>query len=536
MISSTHRKDMKLLPFVLSLVILSIVIDQTPAYSQADHTHDIQMPAILSDNAVLQAGHPIPIWGRGKPGTKLTVQLNGQTVETIIDETGKFLVYLPATAPSHTPHSLTIQSDAGTTIQIKNIIIGDVWLASGQSNMEWELENVKGGQQTAIHANDPSLRLFEIDRRQRLRSDGGDIQGKWVVVQPRSARKFSAVGYYFGQMVRSKTAMPVGVIQAAYGGTKIEAWTPRPIIVGDTSYSDQLTLLNKAENQAIRQRQKWIQQSKQWVANKEQQDPETQLSSLLSTNPPQWPLAAFSKHTPSVLFTGMIEPILPFSLKGVIWYQGESNWRSAGTYAYRLDMLVRSWRQAFKRDLPFGIVQIAPYARYTEFPKIWDAQRRVVQATDQTGLIVITDVADLDDIHPRAKQPVGERLALWALKDVYHLSDAYYSGPLFQKATFSPDTLTLEFTFADTLTTRKGQTLSGFEIAGPDGIFKPVEAKIVASPDHKQDHKQDHIIIAVNSDTCQVRYEWRSTADPILTNSSGLPASPFYHSECGGKK
>lgn len=493
------------------------------AHGTAPAEPEIWLPRIISNNAVFQAERELPIWGRATPGTTITLAFNGHQVDAPVGEDGTFLATLPPSAPNAQGQPLILTTSDGLSKTVTNIIIGQVWLASGQSNMEWSMGQVENGYEDALANDDPNLRIFKVNRRRRALDDGGDISGNWIIARRGRTFGVTAVGFHFGRVLRSELNQPVGVIQVAWGGTRSEAWTPTQTIFSDPNFADEAEALRDLRQNIADIRRQSARQLQSWGASAARQS-DDQLNTI--AGPPSWPYPG-GANAPTVLFTGMIEPLLPIAVKGTIWYQGEANVvRRPHLYEYRLAAMIESWREHIGGDLPFGIVQIAPFRSREDTPLVQDAQLGVANTIANTGLVVITDITDLDDIHPPKKRPVGERLAAWALRDVYGLTDAYYGGPLFTSVTFEDDTARIAYRFADGLTTRDGKPLSDFEVASADGVFVPAKASI--------DGDTTSVSFPAGEGVCQIRYAYRADADPQLTNTTGLPASPFHHSECDG--
>lgn len=389
--------------------VLSTLIFIGPAFANLGQ---IRLPAILSDGAVLQAELPVPVWGDATPLSEVRVKFGDQQATSTADASGRFQVQLQPMPIESDSRSLIISDSAGARRVVEDVIVGEVWLASGQSNMEWELEHAgPEGQRAAMTSDDPLMRMFLVERRARL-MEGGDVVGRWVHVRPRSARRFSAVGFFFGQNLRNRLNAPVGVIAAAWGGTQVQAWSPEEALEQESAFAEERLELEASRERNRVDRNAALESFEIWLAQAQAQaDP------MGLTSPPGWPDEDFSKNTPSVLFNGMIEPLIPYSLRGVIWYQGESDHREADLYAPRLRATFAAWRARWGQDLPFGQVQLAPYDRY-DFTELRQAQSDI--STDPgIGIVSTEDLGNPIDIHPRRKAPVGDRLADWAIADVY---------------------------------------------------------------------------------------------------------------------
>ncbi len=417
---------------------------------------DITLPKIINSNMVLQQGQPINIWGWADADESVTVGIADATATATADESGKWSVKLPAMKADGKVHTMTVVGN--NTIELTNILVGEVWLGSGQSNMALTVNRAKNAEAEIEAANYPELRLFLVPRAKSNKQENDTTGGEWQACNSQSVAGFSATAYYFARELQQELKIPVGIIASSWGGTKIEPWTP------------------KNGQQAI-------------------------------------------------LYNAMIHPLAPFSMRGFIWYQGESNVLSKAGLQY-FDMkkqLIEDWRKVWKNDeLSFNFVHIAPWSgRYEEgeLPKLWEAQTKTL-TLPHTGMAVITDAVDnIGDIHPISKQVVGKRLALWALAKNYG-KDVVYSGPLYKSMVIKGNQIRLKFDHAEGgLASRDGKPLTEFTVAGSDGEFVSVTAKIDGS---------DVIVSAESvSEPVSVRFGWHKTASPNLVNQAGLPAAPF---------
>jgi len=429
---------------------------------------DVELPSVIGDNMVLQRGQPLPVWGWAKPGEMIAVTFAGQSVATKTDKNGRWQVTL-AKIEAGGPLQMAITSQSGGKVVLKNILAGEVWVCSGQSNMEWPLSRAKDGRQEIAAAKFPKMRLFQIPK---VRSDKPETNcpGQWKECTPATAAGFSAVGYFFGRKLHEDLDVPVGLIQSAWGGTPAELWTRREVLEADPALKD---------------------------------------------------LAGRG----SKLYNAMIAPLIPFSIRGAVWYQGEANCSRAYQYRTLLPAMIKNWRDDWKRgDFPFGIVQLAPF-RYRRLDpaccaELWEAQLMTVKNVPHTGLAVTVDIGNVRNIHPANKQDVGHRLALWALAETYGKKDLVFSGPIYKSMTVEGRKIRLSFDHTGGgLSTLDGKPPSHFTIAGADEKFHPATAAI------------DGPTIVVSCDAVAkpvaVRYAWRDDAQPNLSNKAGLPASPF---------
>jgi sialate O-acetylesterase len=419
-------------------------------------------------HAVLQRDVPIPVFGSGPDGAKVTVTFAGQTLSTTI-ENSRWEVTLAPMPASSTPATLSI---VGTTTTVaEDVVVGDVWLASGQSNMERQLgprrpqQEIVGWKEAAARADFPLIRQYSVPQM-----SGGEeckeTYGTWTVCTPQTASDFTAVGFFFARAVQPAAGVPIGIIHASKGGSRIESWMSQ---------------------------EAW----------KSAPEPETRAGQTFRK----------SNH-----FYAMIAPLARIPIRGVLWYQGESNSNFASQYRGLFTSLISSWRELWRQpELPFLFVQIAPFEKMT--PEIREAQFQVLRNTRNTAMVVTTDLGDAKDIHPTRKQEVGERLALAAKALAYGGNDEY-SGPQFRSATPQGNTLVLAFDHVGQgLAVQGGGELRGFTLAGPDGVFLPATARIVGN----------EVVVSNDSipNPIAVRYGWANVPDVNLANTAGLPASPF---------
>jgi sialate O-acetylesterase len=471
----------------------------------------VMLNSLLSDGAVLQQGREIPVWGTAKDGEKITVRFLGQEVSTVSRD-GRWMVRLsPAKAGG--PHTMIISGE--NRITIRGLLIGEVWLCSGQSNMAFKLHRVENPEETINSAADPWLRFFHVPRR-AADDPGTDVGGNWGESTPQSASNFSAVAYFFGRDLRRSLDVPIGLIDASVGGTPAEAWTPHATLES----SPELRTILEKHSEAVRAFEPEKASGKLKQARVRHQEA-VQKAKADGKTPPRTPPAladpSVSAKRPSGLYNAMIAPLQPFAIAGAIWYQGEANAGRAAEYTPLFSAMIQSWRQAWGQgDFPFLFVQIAPHERMP--PEIREAQLMAWSQVPRTAMIVTTDVGDESDIHPRAKEPVGARLAL-AARAIAYGENISYSGPICESVKQENSNLVLNFSHINGGLTASGGELRGFEVAGPTGTFMPAKARIDG----------DRVIVssAAVPKPAAVRYGWENTPDVNLFNKAGLPASPF---------
>lgn len=451
---------------------------------------DVTLPSAIGDHMVLQRDAEVRIWGWADPGEAVTVTFAGQEEQVNADAEGNWSVMLDAMEASAEGRDLVIAGE--NRIEVADVLVGEVWVASGQSNMEWNVHNSNNPQEEIAAANHPGLRMWTAQRTVAGEPQR-DVPGQWRVCSPGTVGGFSAVGYYFARELYQRLDVPVGILHSSWGGTPSEAWTSR----------EKLEATDEAG---------------------------PILERFDAGNGP----AANHPHAPAGLFNGMIAPIVPYTIQGAIWYQGESNASRAEQYASIFPAMIHDWREQWGQgDFPFLFVQLANFMAYddqptdTDWSHLRDAQLHTLHTVPHTGMATIIDIGEANDIHPRNKQDVGLRLALWTLADTYG-QDVVKSGPVFVPGAVADvgHALVVQFdTFGSALKIREGDELRGFTIAGEDGRFIEAQAAIGYGDIEEP-------VITVWSDDVpdprHVRYAWKNNPeDANLVNEEGLPASPF---------
>ena len=461
---------------------------------------ELKPAAIFGDHMVLQQHLPVPVWGWSAANASVTVKFAGQTKTTRADADGKWLVKLGKLSGTFEPQTLVIEADETKTFT--NILVGEVWLASGQSNMEKPIGNQPGQKPTfnaeaeLATANFPAIRLFKIEKKLSATplADVEKFQG-WAECHSNSLNSisFSAAAYFFGREIHTNLNVPVGLVESSWGGTRIEPWTPP---VGFEQVASQ----------------------KKFAA------PASSTNKLANTRP-------------MAIYNAMIAPIAGFAMRGALWYQGESNLGGTNAdndyrdYADKMAALIGGWREIWGEGaFPFYFVQLAPFKYYgaktrranspEQLAEFWALQARAAREIKNSGMVVTTDLADdLNDIHPRNKADVGHRLALLALAKTYG-EKVESSGPVFRRVKFSGGKAIVKFNHARSgLVSQDGQPLTWFTLAGADGKFISADAKIVGDT--------VEVSAAAIEKPVAVRFAWAETAQPNLFNAAGLPAAPF---------
>jgi sialate O-acetylesterase len=466
---------------------------------------DVQLPGIISDHMLLQRDMPARVFGKALPGESVSVAYRTQTVKTTADPLGRWEVWLqPMTLGPAAP--MTIQG--ANTITIADVLVGDVWIGSGQSNMQWAVRQSDNADTEIAAANYPQIRLFYVPRKTSA-VPVDDVDARWVVCTPESAQEFSAVLYFFGRQMHKDLKAPIGLIHSSWGGTPIASWISGPSLVANLRLQPFLSYWQNAILQYPVNLARQEDALKKWEAGGSQ-GPR-----------PAAPLGPGHAHEPTTLYNAMLAPLVKYTIKGALWYQGETEAGRAQGHVYgdALMTLVNDWRRAFGQgDFPFYWVQLANYGNAAKNGHWMRVQEGQVKATAlrNTGLVVINDIGNPTNIHPTNKQDVGWRLAM--------LAQNKGASPLYRQFTREGDSFRIWFEHAGkTLKVRGGGTLIGFQIAGPDGRYLPASARI--------DGATVIVASAEVPNPTSVRYAWDYNPEANLVNDLGLPASLFRTNE-----
>ncbi|MBS0207872.1 MAG: sialate O-acetylesterase [Planctomycetes bacterium] len=483
---------------------------------------DVKLPAIFSDHMVLQADTGAPIWGWADPGEQVVVTIGTKTITSTAGADGRWQARMSKLPVSAEPMTLTVKGK--NTFTVNDVLVGEVWLASGQSNMGMLVSGSLDYEKEQAAARHPQLRMFTVARNPQPKAQS-DCQGTWVVCAPETVGRFSATAYFFGRDLQAELKQPLGLINSSYGGTTIEAWT------SIAAQSKLPAYAQIAEPWAKRDSESWDQAAEdakyqQQLAAWKEKAKQLRADGKEVPRQPRAPVQSqFDQNHPGNLFNGMIEPIIPYGCRGAIWYQGEGNSGKpyAAAYGDQLRMMIAEWRGRFDHDFPFAWVQLPDFRQpqtEADAPGTWPIVREQMLKTlsvPNTGMAVALGLGEPNDIHPRNKQGVGKRLAAWALVDVYHRSGES-SGPLYAGSKIVGETVEITLTHADGLRARDG-TVKGFVIAGADKKFVWADARIegnkvlASSPQVKS--------------PVAVRYAWADNPVWSLENTAGIPASPF---------
>ncbi|SFS68400.1 sialate O-acetylesterase [Zhouia amylolytica] len=459
------NRSVKPLAFV-SLLLISLSVNAK-----------IWLPSILSDHMVLQQNSNVTLWG-WTTQTAETISIStswSDSVYTTKAYQGKWALSIP-TPEAGGPFNISIKGHE--TITLKDILIGEVWFCSGQSNMEWSpLKGLDNAENEIKAADYPKIRFFSV-RKKKAEYKQDDAEGLWELCTPETMKDFSSVAYFFGRELNTKLDIPIGLINSSWGGTPVEVWMEKQTVASNSD-------LKKA-----------AQQIKDYV---------------------WWP------NAPGVTYNSMVYPFLNFTIAGTIWYQGESNRDIADSYYKSFPLLIETWRDAWKKDFPFYFVQIAPF-KYgdsktnREAAFVRDAQLNTLKTVSNTGMAITNDIGDLTNIHPTNKQDVGKRLALWALAKTYGVKGIDYSGPLYSDYEIYRNKILVSFDHVEKLMTKQ-RHISCFEIAGEDKVFYPAKAKIKGN--------KVQVWAKEVPNPVAVRFGFTNEALPSLFDESGLPASAF---------
>ena len=452
------------------LIIFSLWLSDLPA--------QLRLPTIFNDHMVIQQQSTVPIWGWGYSTQDVTISVSWDTT-TIKTKTNNAAYWSTniSTPIAGGPHSIRIKA-GGEEIIIKDMMAGEVWICSGQSNMEWSMNDANDGRELIDQIDEPNIRLFHVGKSAapalQVRGDG-----EWKVANKESVRNFSAVGYFFGKKLNHELNVPIGLINVSWGGTPAETWVPEEIIAGNSD------LAKSAEKQI---------DDKPWCPSK-----------------------------PGVVFNSMINPLIPFRIAGALWYQGESNTAAPSTYKLLMETLIQEWRKQFRTEFPFYYVQIAPFSGYGDFEKgtlIREQQVKMLEI-NKTGMVVISDlVDDVKDIHPKYKKPVGERLANVALTKTYQKNGIVFQSPLYKSMKVEKDKIRISFDNVPSgLVVKGSEEPIEFIIAGEDHKFYPGRARIEGNDVVIWSKEVKHPIA--------VRFGWKNSSIPNLFSKEGLPVSCF---------
>jgi sialate O-acetylesterase len=483
---------------------------------------EVRIPAVFADHMVIQRESPVHAWGMANSYESVTISFRGEIEKTTANEFGRWSLYLhPGSAGG--PFEMVVQ---GTNrIVLRDVLVGDVWIASGQSNMEFPMaegmnRGVNNEKEELAAASHPTIRILDIAPASSdypLRDVA--IRHAWSECNPESVASFSAVGYFFARDLQQREKIPIGVIDDTWGGTPAEAWTSLDALSADASlmpvFGRRAKLMDELPALLLQEKRE------QQEYERKKQAGNTKAELPWHPDPGSW--------KPAGIYNAMVAPLTPFAIKGVIWYQGESNAddpTAVSLYGKLFMTLIQDWRRQWgEGDFPFLFVQIANWSPGTLWPEMRDQQRKALALND-TAMTVTIDIGDADNIHPKDKQDVGSRLALAARALAYN-EQVEYSGPLVRQVSEENSALRILFTHAEGLISRGGK-LQSFEIAGADNKYVPAQARI----------ESNTVVVSspLIKDPVYVRYGWAADPDCNLYNAAGLPASPFEEKSFGARE
>jgi len=470
---------------------------------------------------VLQQGQKIPVWGWASNGEKVSVSFGEQQQYGTANESGEWMIELDPLDVNRKGREMTVKGN--NTILVKNILVGEVWLCSGQSNMDWALRQFPGSKAEISLAEYPQIRFLSVEHNSTV-VPARDLKGQWEICHPSTLESFSAVGYFFGKYLHEQLNVPIGLIESARGSTSIETWIPpvgfnavpslKNLAEKVNSWDPTTPLARQAYAEAISKIKAWLPVAEEAL---EKGEP-IPLQPLI-------PMPSSSPDEPTTTYNGMINPLVPFAIRGVIWYQGESNCQSGDRMIYfeKMKAFMKGWRSVWGQgDFPFFYVQIAPYDgyKYVKLPLFWEAQTAGL-SINNTGMIVISDtVNSLHNLHPINKEEVGKRLALLALNKTYGQRDIVCSGPRYKSMSVKDSKIVIDFDHVGSgLVSRNSKPLNWFTLAGENRVFINARAEI-----------QNNAVVVWREDIknpVAVRFAWAHNAVPNLCNKEGLPAWSF---------
>ena len=487
----------------------------------------VSTPSVFGDHMVLQQGKSLPVWGKADPGEKVAVTLNGKTETATACAAGRWMVKLPKMKAGGGPYELKIQG-ADNTLTFTDVLVGEVWVGSGQSNMQWTVENSANSDHEIANANYPKIRLFDV-KRTVATTPQDNCEGSWVICTPESIPEFSAVLYFFGKELHQQLdGVPMGLVHTSWGGTPAESWTSRSMLESDPDLAGMVKHWDKLLAQYPAAKTAYDTAMEEWKKGAEQ----AKAAGIPEPKKPDAPRGPDHPWLASGLYNAMIAPLVPYAIQGSIWYQGESNAGRAYQYRKLFPAMITDWRNAWGQGpFPFYFVQLAnftdvlPDPAESEWAELREAQTMTLSLKN-TGMATIIDIGEAKDIHPKNKQDVGKRLALNALAKDYG-KKVVWSGPMYKSMKVKGDRVAVKFDHADGgLSARDGDKLKGFAIAGADKKFVWADAVV----------KGKTVVVSSPqvAKPVAVRYAWANNPVCNLVNGKGLPASPFRTDEWPG--
>ncbi len=493
---------------------------------------ELKLPAIIGDNMVLQQKQANPLWGWDAPGTEVTVTFAGQTKTAKAGADGKWTVKLDAVPANAQPATISIKGSSSK--ELKNVLVGEVWVCSGQSNMGFNLNSTWDADLDIAQAKDAQLRLISVPQvgTQEIQND---FKGQWEECTPTTAAQFTAVGYHFGRVLREMLGVPVGLIDNAWGGSACEAWVKRDVLEKDPRFASIIARWKQTESTFTQEAfDKQVADHKtklaEWTKARTEALKAGKHFTAQAPRPPQNPMTG--QHRPGNLYAGVLHPTIGYGIKGAIWYQGESNASRAKEYRDLFPFMIEHWRKEWKQgDFPFYWVQLADFKAYqtepveSDWAELREAQTLTIRKLPHTGQCVITDLGEANDIHPKNKRDVAERLARWALVQDYG-QKLVYRSPELKDAKFEGGKALLTFDYAPQgLRTVDTDDVKGFAICGEDKKWVWAKASIIGGS--KKGTNQIEVSADGVAKPVAVRYAWADNPICNVFSAEGLPVTPF---------
>ncbi len=491
---------------------------KTPATALA-----VSLASPFTSHAVLQQGIPVPVWGKAAPNEAIAVTFGSQTLTTKAGANGRWRVDLAPLTASATPADLVVAGK--NTITLTDILVGEVWLCSGQSNMAFFVKWAANSKTEIAAADHPLIRHFGVEKASSV-TPLETLKGQWRVCTPAHVRDFTAVGYFFARELHRKLGVPIGVVNSSYGGTPVESWMSDAALKSDPAFSIVLERVAKTTAEWPATSARYREETEAW----KKAGAAAKAAGQPFTSPkPRPPIGPNHPYMPRQTYNAMLHPLVPYALRGAIWYQGEGNTSRASEYRGLFSALIAQWRREWAQgDFPFYFAQLTSYnagdAQGTHWAFLREAQTQTL-SVPHTGMAVTIDIGDATDLHPRNKQDVGLRLARLALARTYDQKNVIDSGPSFDRADFKSAAPAVRVHFKDSpaalenANSANPTAVLGFELAGADRVFHPAEARVEGAT----------VLVRSSavSSPIAVRYAWRNAPSATLRNAAGLPAAPF---------